>query len=83
MRSIVEEPVQATRTLNFDYTKASPVAFVPMISHNLPSDLVAGDEDVKNVQARAIPYNHNLQLTVSLTLPESEYNQKLGVFQVC
>ncbi|KAL6314394.1 hypothetical protein AAG906_022477 [Vitis piasezkii] len=39
---LVEEPVQATRTLNFDYTKGSPVAFVPMISHNLPSDLVAG-----------------------------------------
>ncbi|XP_035549767.1 seipin-3-like [Juglans regia] len=31
---------------------------------------------------RFIPYNHKLQLTVSLTVPESEYNRKLGDFQV-
>ncbi|XP_021814897.1 seipin-2-like [Prunus avium] len=31
---------------------------------------------------RVIPYNHKLQLAVSLTMPESEYSHKLGVFQV-
>ena len=84
MRIIVEEPVQATRTLNFDYTKANPVAFFPMMSHNSPSGLIPPvDENVKSAEVRVIPYNHILQLTVSLTLPESEYNRKLGVFQVC
>lgn len=80
MRIIVEEPVEDTSTLNFDYSQASPVAFVPMTS----SALVRTDEgeEVKDVRARAIPYNHKLQLTVSLTLPESEHNQNLGVFQV-
>ncbi|PQP92374.1 seipin-2-like [Prunus yedoensis var. nudiflora] len=29
-----------------------------------------------------IPYNHKLQLAVSLTVPESEYSHKLGFFQV-
>lgn len=83
MKGIVEEPVQATRTLNFDYANASPVAFVPMMSHDSPSGFVPADENAKSSEVRPIPYNHNLQLTVSLTMPESEYNRNLGVFQVC
>ncbi|XP_062199079.1 seipin-2-like [Phragmites australis] len=59
---IVEEPVQVTETLNFDYTKPSPVAFVPV--------------------PRLVPPNQRMQLEVSLTLPESDYNRRLGVFQV-
>ncbi|KAM1449136.1 hypothetical protein ACFX1R_008971 [Malus domestica] len=69
-RQLVENPIQTTEALNFDYTKSSPVAFVPLMS----SSRVSSD--------RAIPYNHKLQLAVSLTVPESEYNHKLGVFQV-
>lgn len=30
-----------------------------------------------------IPLNHKMQLTVSLTLPESDHNRELGIFQVC
>ncbi|TVU10171.1 hypothetical protein EJB05_43682, partial [Eragrostis curvula] len=59
---IVEEPVQVTETLNFDYTKPSPVAFVPV--------------------PRLVRPNQRMQLEVSLTLPESDYNRRLGVFQV-
>ncbi|KAL6655164.1 hypothetical protein ACP70R_005990 [Stipagrostis hirtigluma subsp. patula] len=59
---IVEEPVQVTETLNFDYTKPSPVAFVPV--------------------PRLVSPNQRMQLEVSLTLPESDYNRRLGVFQV-
>lgn len=59
---IVEEPVQVTETLNFDYTKPSPMAFVPV--------------------PRLVPPNHRMQLEVLLTLPESDYNRRLGVFQV-
>ncbi|TQE03129.1 hypothetical protein C1H46_011300 [Malus baccata] len=69
MRHLVENPIQTTEALNFDYTKSSPVAFVPLMS----SSRVSSD--------CAIPYNHKLQLAVSLTAPESEYNHKLGVFQ--
>ncbi|KAJ1290577.1 hypothetical protein BS78_02G254700 [Paspalum vaginatum] len=59
---IVEEPVQVTEALNFDYTKPSPMSFVPV--------------------PRLVPPNQRMQLEVSLTLPESDYNRKLGVFQV-
>ena len=32
---------------------------------------------------RAIPSNNKIKVTVSLTLPESDYNRNLGIFQVC
>ncbi|KAL7103758.1 hypothetical protein ACP275_08G199500 [Erythranthe tilingii] len=68
MRNLVEEPIHTTEILNFDYTKTSPVSFVPIALSSSPVNGVVN--------------NHKLKLTVSLTLPESEYNTKLGVFQV-
>ncbi|XP_044950453.1 seipin-2-like [Hordeum vulgare subsp. vulgare] len=59
---VVEEPVQVTENLNFDYTKPRPVAFVPV--------------------GRLVPPHQRMQLEVLLTLPESDYNRRLGVFQV-
>ncbi|OMO92507.1 hypothetical protein COLO4_17524 [Corchorus olitorius] len=80
MRFLLEKPIQTTETLNFDYTKPSPVAFVPLISSSLipENDIISS----KEIVPRVIPYNHKLQVTVSLTMPESDYNRKLGVFQV-
>lgn len=87
MGYLLEKPIQATETLNFDYTKTSPVAFVPITNHpgmGNPSSLIVKDnvKAGKDASPRAIPYNHKLQLTVSLTVPESDYNRNLGVFQV-
>ncbi|KAK6946600.1 Seipin family, partial [Dillenia turbinata] len=84
MKNIVEEPIQTRETLNFDYTKTSPIAFMPLMSSsslackNCEQNVLAP----KAVESRYIPYNRKLQLTVSLTLPESEYNRNLGMFQV-
>ncbi|PON98514.1 Seipin family [Trema orientale] len=86
MQHLVQKPIQTRENLNFDYSKTSPVAFVSLTSsHGVnPSGLFFKDDagDGKQSMTRVIPYNHKLQLTVSLTVPESEYNQKLGVFQV-
>ncbi|KAA8519599.1 hypothetical protein F0562_013956 [Nyssa sinensis] len=85
MTFMVEEPIQMEETLNFDYTKNSPVALVPIISC---PDVFCGLHCMENIEvgklglARIIPANHKLQVTVSLTLPESDYNRNLGVFQV-
>lgn len=83
---LVEKPMEMTETINFDYTKASPVAFVPITSYpgaGVSSGVISRESVEDNAKAvRAIPHNHKLGLTVSLTLPESEYNRKLGVFQV-
>ncbi|KAJ7968788.1 Seipin family [Quillaja saponaria] len=84
MKYLVEEPIRMKETLNFDYTKQSPVAYVPIISC---AGVGCGEDctdnvGVKNMASRIIPPNHRLQVTVSLLLPESEYNRNLGVFQV-
>ncbi|KAF6167394.1 hypothetical protein GIB67_020700 [Kingdonia uniflora] len=84
MRYIVEEPIQMSEMLNFDYTNTSPVALVPIMS--CPNELCGLNckemvDSGKNVRSRVFLVNHKVQLTVSLTLPESEYNRKLGVFQ--
>lgn len=83
--SLVEEPVYIKDTLNFDYTKPSPVALVPVMS--CPDDSCGTNcrekiEIGKLGGSRVIPSKHKMQVTVSLTLPESDYNKNLGIFQV-
>ncbi|KAK8546810.1 hypothetical protein V6N13_093853 [Hibiscus sabdariffa] len=80
MRYLAEQPFVVKETLNFDYTKTSPVAFVPIIS-------CAAVEKKKidvgmNLGSRIIRPFHELQVTVALTLPESDYNRNLGMFQL-
>ncbi|KAL3624827.1 hypothetical protein CASFOL_031495 [Castilleja foliolosa] len=76
IKVMVKEPIRITRSLNFDYKQKSLVAYVPiMTGPELLHDMYLGG-------SRVIPANHKLKVTVSLTLPESEYNQNLGIFQV-
>ncbi|PSR98652.1 Seipin-2 like [Actinidia chinensis var. chinensis] len=76
VRHVVEEPIRMKETLTFDYTKNSPVAFVHIIS--CPGE----HRGIEYFGApRVIPPKHKLQVTVSLTLPESDYNRNLGIFQ--
>ncbi|KAL3624825.1 hypothetical protein CASFOL_031493 [Castilleja foliolosa] len=85
IKVMVEEPIRITRSLNFDYKEKSPVAYVPiMMGPKLIEDMYLGEkhEIGKDSESRIIPANHKLKVTVSLTLPESEYNQNLGIFQV-
>ncbi|KAH7841704.1 hypothetical protein Vadar_033233 [Vaccinium darrowii] len=85
MRHLVEEPIQRKETLTFDYTKNSPVAYVQVISCPGETRGVSNREKIEfeNLGApRVIPPKHKLQATVSLTLPESDYNKNLGIFQV-
>lgn len=82
----VEEPIKMVESLNFDYTEKSPVAFVPIIGCQGVNGQIdfRGEVDVGKVDGvHVIPPKHKLQATVKLTLPESDYNRNLGVFQVC
>ncbi|XP_058201234.1 seipin-2 isoform X2 [Rhododendron vialii] len=84
VRHLVEEPIQRKETLTFDYTKNSPVAHVRLISCPGEPRGVTNTENIglENVGApRVIPPKHKLQVTVALTLPESDYNRNLGIFQ--
>ncbi|KAL0321320.1 UNVERIFIED_CONTAM: Seipin-2 [Sesamum radiatum] len=65
--------------------REEPTAFVPMIMYpELSHDIYLWEnpEIMKASVSRVIPPNQKLKVTVSLTLPESEYNQHLGIFQV-
>ncbi|OIV89051.1 hypothetical protein TanjilG_30302 [Lupinus angustifolius] len=83
MNCLVEKPFQMKQVLNFDYTKQSPIAYVPTMS-------CAGvvQESETNVAVRewvskgVIPARQKVQVIVWLTMPESGYNRNLGVFQV-
>ncbi|KAK4440094.1 Seipin-2 [Sesamum alatum] len=85
IRVVVEEPMRMKTNLNFDYTEKSPVAFVPItafseLSHDIHLEEMPGL--AMGSGSRAIPPNYKFQAAISLTLPESEYNQNLGIFQV-
>ncbi|KAH9314302.1 hypothetical protein KI387_022929 [Taxus chinensis] len=88
MHSLVEEPVHIKEALYFDYTKPHPVASmplqfcstIPISEDNLVSRKEWGQKNV--VLQRLIPANHRLEVAIDLTLPESDYNTKLGIFQV-
>lgn len=85
MNFLVDKPVQIKEVLEFDYTKTTPVAYVPIISC---PDVSCGVSCKENIQvgklgeAHVVPLDHKLQVTLSLTLPESDYNRNLGNFQV-
>ncbi|KAE9598956.1 hypothetical protein Lal_00022540 [Lupinus albus] len=85
MKFLVEKPIQIRQVLNFDYTKHSPVAYVPIISCD---GIVNAAKDSENeiqvgkwVGERVIPSKQKVQVIVSLKVPESGYNRNLGIFQ--
>ncbi|KAF9618837.1 hypothetical protein IFM89_002705 [Coptis chinensis] len=81
MYYLVEELIHITENLNFDYTKSviSIIMSCPSVSCGL--NCKENIELEKYVASRVIAPNQNLNLVISLKLPESDYNQKLGVFQ--
>ncbi|AES64044.1 adipose-regulatory protein (seipin), putative [Medicago truncatula] len=86
IKYFVEKPIRMNEVLNFDYTKLSPVAYVPIISCDgvvKGKDYEGGFEVGKGMMMgeRVIPTRHKVQVTVSLRVPESGYNRNLGVFQ--
>lgn len=82
MRYLVEEPIKIRQDLIFDYTKDNPVAYVPIQSCGGVACCEENIGDFKSLNTRVIPPNHKLQVSVLLTMPESEYNRNLGVFQI-
>lgn len=82
---VADKPFVVKEVLNFDYTKNSPEAFVPITScAGVACDVSCkeSNEMLKIRGVRAIPRDHKLEITLSMTLPESEYNKNLGMFQV-
>ncbi|KAH7432650.1 hypothetical protein KP509_07G032300 [Ceratopteris richardii] len=73
---IVEEPISFDVPLHFDYTLLHPTAILPL--HSSKDTL-----DRHTAGIRLIPMGHNVHITVFLTVPESDHNRDLGMFQLC
>ena len=85
MKGLVEKPIQMREVLNFDYTKHSPVAYMPLMSCAGVVGKRGSENNVdvsKWVGEMVIPSKHKVQDAVLLRVPESGYNRHLGVFQV-
>jgi seipin len=67
VRFWVDEPVKMQEVIYFDYTMKEPSAVV----------FVGGS------RRRGVPAGHSVVVVLDLILPESEYNRRLGMFQVC
>ncbi|KFK36329.1 hypothetical protein AALP_AA4G108700 [Arabis alpina] len=77
---LAHEPLVIKESLNFDYTKNSPEAYVPIISCDSSCKESIKTEKIRGLKVN--PSSHRTEITVSMTLPESEYNRNLGMFQV-
>lgn len=85
VRYFVAEPFHMKQVLNFDFTKQRPVAYVPITSCagvGCGIDCEKHVEDRRRSGFRAVPPGHKVKVTVTMILPESEYNRNLGMFQV-
>ncbi|XP_072978804.1 seipin-1 [Typha angustifolia] len=67
VRLWVDEPVHAHKSLYFDYTNPHPTAVVRLGG---------------GPKTRAVPPGHTVRVLLVLVMPESDYNRRIGVFQV-
>nr|AAC26703.1 unknown protein [Arabidopsis thaliana]AAM14953.1 unknown protein [Arabidopsis thaliana] len=77
---LAHEPLVIKESLNFDYTKSSPEAYVPISSCAGVAFGLSGKESIETGKVKGL--KDRTEITVSMTLPESEYNRNLGMFQV-
>lgn len=76
VRFWVEEPVIVNESLYFDYTDAHPTA---VFSFNGGVSAAWGYINKKHIR---VPVGHTFSVSLSLLMPESDFNRELGVFQL-
>ncbi|GAU49702.1 hypothetical protein TSUD_182000 [Trifolium subterraneum] len=78
VRFWVEEPVIVHESLHFDYTDAHPTA---VFSFNGGVGASSWSTYIKKKHTR-VPVGHAFSVSLSLLMPESDFNRELGVFQL-
>ena len=76
VKSLIYEPVNLNKELYFDYTKDRPVASISFEETKMYST-------TETILRRVSLPARRFHATIFLTLPESDFNKKLGIFQVC
>lgn len=78
----IEGQVVIREALNFDYTKEHPTAIVNLLPQQIMGKAKGYFPDKEVMTAHAFPPSYIFHMIVHLTLPESQYNQEIGMFQV-
>ncbi|CAI8613262.1 unnamed protein product [Vicia faba] len=76
VRFWVEEPLIVHERLHFDYTETHPSAVF-----SFTGGVSAGGGYIKKKHVR-VPVGHTFSVSLSLLMPESDFNRELGVFQL-
>jgi seipin len=79
--NLVAEPFVIKQSLDFDFTQPKPVALLPLFSKK-EIERIQTIPPHKNLNTRVFPVGSKFHVTVLLTLPESDYNLRLGMFQL-
>ena len=82
VNKFIEGQVIIREPLNFDYTKEHPIAMVNLLPRQIIGKAKGYFPDKEVMAAHAFPSSHVYHMIVHLTVPESQYNQKIGMFQV-
>ncbi|KAG0570381.1 hypothetical protein KC19_6G157900, partial [Ceratodon purpureus] len=78
----IEGQVVIREALNFDYTKDHPTAMVNLLPQQIIGKAKGYFPDREVMATHAFPPSHIYHVIVHLTLPESQYNHEIGMFQV-
>ncbi|CAL5192799.1 unnamed protein product [Lathyrus oleraceus] len=76
VRFWVEEPLIVHESLHFDYTETNPSAVF-----SFSGEVSAAGGYIKTKHIR-VPVGHTFSVSLSLLMPESDFNRELGVFQL-
>ncbi|CAN8316157.1 unnamed protein product [Cochlearia groenlandica] len=77
---LAHEPLGVKESLYFDYAKSSPEAYVPITSCGSSCEESVEAGKIRGLKGKSL--SHRTEIVVSMTLPESEYNRNLGMFQI-
>ncbi|KAL3725663.1 hypothetical protein ACJRO7_030662 [Eucalyptus globulus] len=81
VRMWVEEPVFVRQRLHLDYARLHPQAVLSFCSGGDDGG-VGLCEGFRQKKHAGIPAGHTFSVSLSLLMPESDYNRRIGIFQV-
>ncbi|KAI4304200.1 hypothetical protein MLD38_039748 [Melastoma candidum] len=81
VKMLVEEPVFLKEKLHFDYTEIYPKAVLSFRGSSAPGFASKGSSFIRRKHT-GIPTGHTFIVSLMLEMPESDFNRRVGIFQL-